>query len=1041
MIRRGSAEILVDGETVGTTGWREPLGELALMYGTRREMTVKTIGPCEVFKLDRATYETGIATLEPDQRQGPLVKIMQRFWELVTGPDGSNRPEVDYKVYLRYHNRVSKTLMNQAEGLAFDVDDQRELALEDWAEDCKRFGVKTTGAMTCPMYFDSVYQMVYLWAGGLNLSYVGLLELLFDNIAHDENLNSHTSWAFKHLDDVKCCGEKLEEIMDDAREEMEAGVAAKKEADDRYTQEAEEAVLHAREKRERVREVHALSQAQQQKADMETEQAVLDSRKEDLMAKIDAGDEAAKIELARVEKQRLQVKMEMIQHDADADPDDVGAQERIAAAKLELEVAVQAVQEAEALLQDQSEESQPPESAESQPPPAPNDSEMMADVTVDAVTRGDANAVQELLDNGANTNMQSKGWPAPALAAQRGNLEVMNALVAAGADVEVTVPSGATALIVAADAGQMECTASLLQAGARLDATRDDGATALHMAAARGLSDVAELLLDAGANPEVMDKKGVSPLAIASKNGYTDIVDNMVAHIQPGRLNQGGSTRTVQPGRFNADGGGAGGGARSKNTDGKNKTAVAADSWTGGGVAVDAERGARQLIANNYPIVDRDLSDWSAPHRPSGAHLSAERGAPHRPSQRGPIKAVRPETLRPSEAVRSGEGMDTISQADADADADRRSRLIDRLSASSSQHRASTPRLPPLGPYTFRKPNLATMAQQDPYCRAEWSDPHTAMTRVLPQSMQSLKQLTLNSSKSAAGMPRTPHMPLQGEHNNALHREQWHDTFERKHTDGMGSVADQLQSLIGPNLAGVVSKIVLGICSEAERNLAEDGLCRPKLKKMSLTHLRMLHGHLRGGSIVIEAVHSYSGEEETGAVRIVVTRASSPGVSDPCIVCLGFRGPLDVMHFGSPSYRWDPVALGEAVVAARAACRDHTNLTRGGRFSTPVFIATATAQSRLIAYGEAKISILGVRDPVSWQYREQFRETVKWLRAGEHVAGQWAGVTPRKSARPLEHALPHPPVTRRQTTQHHNRATTTAELHIQFQAMQAATMR
>jgi hypothetical protein len=54
--------------------------------------------------------------------------------------------------------------------------------------------------------------------------------------------------------------------------------------------------------------------------------------------------------------------------------------------------------------------------------------------------------------------------------------------------------------------------------------------------------------------------------------------------------------------------------------------------------------------------------------------------------------------------------------------------------------------------------------------------------------MQSLKQLTLNSSKSAAGMPRTPHMPHQGEHNNALNREQWHDTFERKHTDGMGSV-------------------------------------------------------------------------------------------------------------------------------------------------------------------------------------------------------------------------------------------------------------
>ena len=78
VIRRGRAEILVDDEVVGSAGAMDPLGELALMYGTRRAMTVRCAGPCEVFVLDRASYDTGIATLEPGEREGPLVVIMHQ---------------------------------------------------------------------------------------------------------------------------------------------------------------------------------------------------------------------------------------------------------------------------------------------------------------------------------------------------------------------------------------------------------------------------------------------------------------------------------------------------------------------------------------------------------------------------------------------------------------------------------------------------------------------------------------------------------------------------------------------------------------------------------------------------------------------------------------------------------------------------------------------------------------------------------------------------------------------------------------------------
>ena len=48
----------------------------------------------------------------------------------MSGLDGSKQQEVDYQVYLKYHNRVTKTLMSQDEGADFDEHEQREFANE-----------------------------------------------------------------------------------------------------------------------------------------------------------------------------------------------------------------------------------------------------------------------------------------------------------------------------------------------------------------------------------------------------------------------------------------------------------------------------------------------------------------------------------------------------------------------------------------------------------------------------------------------------------------------------------------------------------------------------------------------------------------------------------------------------------------------------------------------------------------------------------------------------------------------------------------------
>jgi hypothetical protein len=86
------------------------------------------------------------------------------------------------------------------------------IAQEDWAEDTKRYGVKLSGCLTLPMFFDSVYQMVSLWAADLDVSFTGFLEVLFSNIAGwDDGDPAH--WKFKKTKDVNGKGEELDEVQ------------------------------------------------------------------------------------------------------------------------------------------------------------------------------------------------------------------------------------------------------------------------------------------------------------------------------------------------------------------------------------------------------------------------------------------------------------------------------------------------------------------------------------------------------------------------------------------------------------------------------------------------------------------------------------------------------------------------------------------------------------------------------------------------------------------------------------------------------------
>jgi len=150
--------------------------------------------------------------------------------------------------------------------------------------------------------------------------------------------------------------------------------------------------------------------------------------------------------------------------------------------------------------------------------------------------------VKSLLAHGANPNFRLQqrkpsltvteislqGATPLLLAAEVNNLDVIKALVEAGADPLIPTLQGTTALILASGAGTdvqrarspeeramaIETVKYLVEHGADVNVAGQYGWTALHAAAYQGLTDVIEFLVSKGANVNEMDAFGQTPLSI-----------------------------------------------------------------------------------------------------------------------------------------------------------------------------------------------------------------------------------------------------------------------------------------------------------------------------------------------------------------------------------------------------------------------------------------------------------------------------------------------------------------------------------------------
>jgi len=127
----------------------------------------------------------------------------------------------------------------------------------------------------------------------------------------------------------------------------------------------------------------------------------------------------------------------------------------------------------------------------------------MSAALFEAVNRGDAKMVQQLLSAGADVNaLDEAGWTPLARAVysqelKHGFLDVVQVLIEAGANLEATIGYAVRPLMLAAGYGETDIVDLLIRSGADVLAKNEGGFTALMMVKQKHYVDVVNLLHEA----------------------------------------------------------------------------------------------------------------------------------------------------------------------------------------------------------------------------------------------------------------------------------------------------------------------------------------------------------------------------------------------------------------------------------------------------------------------------------------------------------------------------------------------------------------
>lgn len=159
--------------------------------------------------------------------------------------------------------------------------------------------------------------------------------------------------------------------------------------------------------------------------------------------------------------------------------------------------------------------------AESQP--------IRAKDVIAAVKSGDLSALRGMVKTDANAVFVKEPFLTQNtlmhVAAQSGRTNVLDFLLGAGFNVDVTNRMGETSLFYAAINGQLAAVELLLRQGAAVNAADTNGYTPLSEAVSFGRLSVAEMLLNHGANIEARNFNGATALEVAGMRGDAGMIE------------------------------------------------------------------------------------------------------------------------------------------------------------------------------------------------------------------------------------------------------------------------------------------------------------------------------------------------------------------------------------------------------------------------------------------------------------------------------------------------------------------------------------